>query len=110
VVADWVRLAGPGDRHQPLPALPRNVDGVGLHFLHLRGRGPAPLPLLLTHGWPSSFLELLPLVPLLTDPSTYGGDAGDAFDLMIPSLPGYGLSDPLPDRGASARTRGCGCG
>jgi pimeloyl-ACP methyl ester carboxylesterase len=71
-------------------------------FLHVRGHGQAALPLLLTHGWPGNFLELLPLVPLLTDPSTNGGDADDAFDLVIPSLPGYGLSDPLPGRGASA--------
>jgi pimeloyl-ACP methyl ester carboxylesterase len=84
------------------PHFRATVDGVALHFLHLRGRGPAPLPLLLSHGWPSSFLELLPLVPLLTDPSTHGGDADDAFDLVIPSLPGYGFSDPLPGRGASA--------
>jgi hypothetical protein len=88
------------------PHFRATVDGVGLHFLHLRGRGPAPLPLLLTHGWPSSFLELL---PLLTDPSTHGGDADDAFDLVIPSLPGYGFSDPLPGRGASASRPPSGC-
>jgi pimeloyl-ACP methyl ester carboxylesterase len=57
----------------------------------------------LTHGWPSSFYELLPLVPLLTDPASHGGDPADAFDVVIPSLPGYGFSDPLPGRGSSAR-------
>jgi pimeloyl-ACP methyl ester carboxylesterase len=79
------------------------VDGVGLHFVHVRGKGPAPLPLVLTHGWPSSFYELLGLVPLLTDPASHGGDPADAFDVVIPSLPGYGFSDPLPGRGSSAR-------
>jgi pimeloyl-ACP methyl ester carboxylesterase len=61
------------------------VDGTRLHFVHERGRGPNPLPLILTHGWPSTFHELLPLVPLLTD----------TFDVVIPSLPGYAFSDPV---------------
>jgi Epoxide hydrolase N terminus len=70
------------------PQFRAEVDGVGLHFVHVRGKGPAPpLPLVLTHGWPSTFYELLPLVPLLTDPASHGGDAADAFDLVIPSLP-----------------------
>jgi epoxide hydrolase len=79
------------------------VDGVGLHFVHVPGTGPAPLPLVLTHGWPSSFYELLSLVPLLTNPASHGGDPADAFDVVIPSLPGYGFSDPLVARGSSAR-------
>jgi pimeloyl-ACP methyl ester carboxylesterase len=79
------------------------VDGIGLHFVYERGRGPAPLPLVLTHGWPSTFYELLPLVPLLTDPASHGGDAADAFDVVIPSLPGYGFSDPLQGRGSANR-------
>jgi pimeloyl-ACP methyl ester carboxylesterase len=82
------------------------VDGIGLHFVHVRGRGPAPLPLVLTHGWPSTFYELLPLVPLLTDPASHGGDAADAFDVVIPSLPGYGFSDPLAGRGGANRVPG----
>jgi pimeloyl-ACP methyl ester carboxylesterase len=82
------------------------VDGVGLHFVHERGKGPAPLPLVLTHGWPSSFSELLPLVPLLTDPASHGGDPADAFDGVIPSLPGYGFSDPLQGRGSANRVPG----
>jgi pimeloyl-ACP methyl ester carboxylesterase len=88
------------------PQFRATVDGVRLHFLHGRGRGPAPLPLLLTHGWPSSFFELLPLVPLLTDPAGHGGEEADAFDVVIPTLPGYGFSDPLPGRGSSARIPG----
>jgi len=70
-----------------------DIGGFGVHFVHERGRGPAPLPLLLTHGWPSSFLELLRIVPLLTDPAASGGDPADAFDVVVPSLPGFGFSD-----------------
>lgn len=72
-----------------------DLDGVSVHFVHERGRGPHPVPLILTHGWPSTFYELLPLVALLTDPERHGGKAEDAFDVVIPSLPGYGFSDPL---------------
>ncbi len=73
------------------------VDGVGLHFVHERGHGPAPLPLVLTHGFPSSFVEHLDLLPLLTDPAGHGGRAEDAFDVVVMSLPGYGFSDPLSE-------------
>ena len=66
--------------------------GVPLHFLHVSGRGPKPLPLLLAHGWPGSVFEFLDLIPLLADPAAHGGDAADAFSLVVPSLPGYGLS------------------
>ena len=85
------------------PQFRATVDGVGLHFVHVRGKGPAPLPLVCTHGWPSTFYELLPLVPLLTDPAGHGGDPADAFDVVIPSLPGYGFSDPLQGRGSANR-------
>ena len=79
------------------------VGGVHVHFVHHRGRGPAPLPLVLTHGWPSTFYELLGLVGPLTDPAAHGGDPADAFDVVIPSLPGYGFSDPIPGRGSARR-------
>ena len=68
-------------------------DKTGIHFIHEQGKGPAPIPLILTHGWPGSFLEMLRIIPLLTDPASYGGDSSDAFDVVIPSLPGYGFSD-----------------
>jgi pimeloyl-ACP methyl ester carboxylesterase len=68
------------------------INGLCIHFVHERGHGPAPMPLLLTHGWPSCFAEYLELIPLLTDPAAHGGDAADAFDVVIPSLPGYGFS------------------
>lgn len=74
------------------------VDGIGIHFIHERGRGPAPLPLIITHGWPGSFIEMLKIIPLLADPEAHGGDPADAFDVVAPSLPGYGFSDRLPQR------------
>jgi pimeloyl-ACP methyl ester carboxylesterase len=73
-----------------------NIDGLKIHFVHERGNGPAPLPIVLTHGFPSSFVEHLDLLPLLTDPAAHGGRAEDAFDVVITSLPGYGFSEPLP--------------
>jgi len=69
-----------------------DLDGVRIHFVHERARNGNGIPLILTHGWPSTFVELLPLVPFLTDPATHGID-GPAFDLVIPSLPGYGFSE-----------------
>ncbi len=77
------------------------VDGVGIHFIHARGKGSNPLPLLLLHGWPSSFFQMLKLIPLLTDPASHGGDAADSFDVIVPSLPGYGFSDLPRERGMS---------
>jgi pimeloyl-ACP methyl ester carboxylesterase len=68
------------------------LDGVHIHFVHERARHGDGIPLILTHGWPSSFVELLPLVPFLTDPAAHGID-GPAFDVVIPSLPGYGFSE-----------------
>ena len=69
------------------------LDGLGIHFVHVRGKGPAPLPLILSHGWPGSFVEMTKIIPMLTDPAAHGGRAEDAFDVVVPSLPGYGFSD-----------------
>ncbi len=66
--------------------------GIDLHFLQVPGKGPAPIPLLLSHGWPGSVFEFLELIPRLTDPASFGGDAADAVTVVAPSLPGYGLS------------------
>jgi pimeloyl-ACP methyl ester carboxylesterase len=74
-------------RHFTVP-----IDNVDIHFIHERGEGSAPLPLLLTHGWPGSIVEFHELIPLLTHPSAHGGDARDAFTVVAPSIPGYGLS------------------
>jgi pimeloyl-ACP methyl ester carboxylesterase len=76
-----------------------DVGPTRVHFLHERGAGPAPIPLLLIHGWPDGFWRFLKLIPLLTNPSAHGGDAADAFDVIVPSLPGYGFS-PRPAVGA----------
>jgi pimeloyl-ACP methyl ester carboxylesterase len=76
-----------------LPQYRVSLDGLQIHFVHIRGKGPAPLPLLITHGWPGSFVEMVKIIPLLTDPAAHGGSAQDAFDVVIPSLPGYGFSD-----------------
>ena len=68
------------------------LHGIDLHFLHVQGKGPRPYPLLLSHGWPGSVFEFLDIIPLLTDPGRHGGDPADAFTVIAPSLPGYGLS------------------
>ena len=68
------------------------LHGIDVHFLHVPGKGPAPMPLLVAHGWPGSVFELLELIPRLTDPARFGGDPADAFTVVAPSLPGYGLS------------------
>lgn len=75
------------------------MEGTGIHFIHERGKGPNPVPLILTHGWPGSFLEMLRIVPMLTDPAAHGGDSRDSFDVVAPSLPGYGYSDRPVERG-----------
>jgi len=68
------------------------LAGIDLHFIHVQGRGPRPMPLLLLHGWPGSVFEFLDLIPLLTDPARHGGDPADSFSVVAPSLPGYTLS------------------
>ena len=78
------------------------VDGLGIHFIHERGKGPRPMPIILTHGWPGSFCEMLKVIPRLTDPERHGGKAEDAFDVIVPSLPGYGFSDRPTQRGVTS--------
>jgi pimeloyl-ACP methyl ester carboxylesterase len=75
------------------------VDGLNIHFIHQRGLGPNPMPLVITHGWPSSFFEMSKIVPLLADPGSHGGDPADAFDVVAPSLPGFGFSERPAQRG-----------
>ncbi len=70
-----------------------DIDGSRLHFLHVRGKGPNPTPLLLIHGWPDSFYRFYKIIPLLTDPESAGGNPLDSFDVIVPSLPGFGFSD-----------------
>ena len=75
------------------------IDGLDVHFIHQRSAEPDAIPLLLTHGWPGSFIEFANLIGPLTDPAAYGGDAADAFHVVIPSLPGYGFSGKPTETG-----------
>jgi len=77
-----------------LPQYRIELDGLRIHFVHVRGKGVRPLPLIVTHGWPGSFVEMRKLIPLLADPAAHGASADDAFHVVVPSLPGYGFSDP----------------
>jgi microsomal epoxide hydrolase len=77
------------------------IDGFGIHFIHERGQGPKPLPIIITHGWPGSFFEMVKIIPLLTDPAGHGGDPADSFDVIVPSLPGFGFSDRPNVRGVT---------
>jgi pimeloyl-ACP methyl ester carboxylesterase len=75
------------------------IDGVDIHFIHARSRHPNALPMIITHGWPGSVIEQLKVVSPLTDPTAHGGGAEDAFDVVIPSMPGYGFSGRPTDTG-----------
>jgi pimeloyl-ACP methyl ester carboxylesterase len=86
---DIKRLAA---RLNALPQFLTEIDGVDIHFVHVRSPHANAMPLIMTHGWPGSVIELLDSVGPLTDPPAHGGDAADAFDLVLPSLPGYGCS------------------
>jgi pimeloyl-ACP methyl ester carboxylesterase len=79
-------------RLNALPQFKTEIDGEDIHFIHVRSRHADALPLVITHGWPGSVIELLEVIGPLTDPTAHGGSAEDAFDLVLPSLPGYGLS------------------
>ena len=79
-------------RLNALPQFKTEIDGVDVHFIHVKSANENALPLIITHGWPGSVIEMLDVIELLTDPTAHGGKAEDAFDLVIPSLPGYGLS------------------
>jgi len=76
-----------------LPQFKTNIDGLDIHFIHVRSPHENALPLIITHGWPGSVIEMLEVIGPLTDPTAHGGQAEDAFDVVVPSLPGYGFSD-----------------
>ena len=86
---DWRRCEA---RLNALPQFITEIDGVDIHFIHVRSRHENALPLIMTHGWPGSIIELLETVGPLTDPTSFGGTADDAFHLVLPSMPGYGFS------------------
>jgi epoxide hydrolase len=85
-----------------LPQFTTTIDGANVHFLHVRSAEPDALPLIVTHGWPGSIVEFLDIIGPLADPRAHGGDAADAFHLVIPSIPGFGLSGPTSEPGWSA--------
>ena len=89
VVFDW---SAAEQRLNTMPQFLAEVDDTTLHFVHAKGVGPRPFPLLFSHGWPGSFVEVHRIIGPLTDPAAHGGDPADAFDLVAPSLPGYGFS------------------
>jgi pimeloyl-ACP methyl ester carboxylesterase len=84
------------------PQFVADVDGQRVHFVHRRGVGPAPYPLVITHGWPGSFFEFYGLLDRLCDPAAFGGDPADAFDVVVPSLPGFAFSPAPAQPGMSA--------
>ena len=86
---DWRKVEA---RLDALPQFVTTIDGVDIHFIHVRSKQPNALPVIVTHGWPGSIIEQLKIIGPLTDPTAYGGTVADAFDVVIPSLPGYGFS------------------
>lgn len=105
LVAKWEAFDWEGyqRRLNEVPQFTTEIDGQVIHFVHVRSGVPDAVPLLLTHGWPGSFLEFLDVIGPLTDPVANGGDAADAFDVVIPSLPGFGFSTPLVADGWTTR-------
>jgi pimeloyl-ACP methyl ester carboxylesterase len=93
---DFGRLAA---RLNALPQFKTEIDGLDIHFIHVKSEHENALPLIITHGWPGSVIEMLEVIGPLTDPTAHGGSAEDAFDLVIPSLPGYGFSDQPTELG-----------
>ena len=86
---DWRKVEA---KLNALPQFITNIDGLDIHFIHVRSKHPNALPLIVNHGWPGSIIEQLKIIGPLTDPTAYGGRAEDAFDVVIPSMPGYGFS------------------
>ncbi|GAA4232735.1 pimeloyl-ACP methyl ester carboxylesterase [Streptosporangium album] len=93
---DWRKVER---RLNELPNVRVEVDGLDVHLVVQRGEGPDPLPIVLVHGWPSGYLEMTRLIPLLADPGAHGADQADAFHVVVPSLPGFGFSDAPRSRG-----------
>ena len=90
-------------RLNAFPQITTEIDGVQIHAVHQQGAGSNPIPLLILHGWPSTFVQFLDIIPMLTDPATNGGDPADSFDVVAPSLPGYGFSGTSTDQPMTLR-------
>src|SRR5687768_13364524 len=86
---DWRKVEA---RLNALPQFVTTIDGLDIHFIHVRSKHPNAMPVIVTHGWPGSVTEQLKIIGPLTDPTAHGGRAEDAFDVIIPSMPGYGFS------------------
>jgi len=95
---DWREQETKLNRHSQSRA---KIDGFGVHFIHERGKGPNPMPIILTHGWPDSFFRFHKVISMLADPGRYGGDPEDSFDVVVPSVPGYGFSDQPTEKGVT---------
>src|SRR5216110_4115990 len=89
-------------RLNALPQFTTEIDGVDVHFIHVRSQHEDAMPLIMTHGWPGSVIELLETIGPLTDPTAHGGTPGDAFNLVLPSIPGYGFSGEPTELGWDA--------
>jgi hypothetical protein len=86
---DWRKVEA---KLNALPQFITTIDGLDIHFIHVRSRHPNALPVIITHGWPGSIIEMLKIIDPLTNPTAHGGSASDAFDVVVPSLPGFGFS------------------
>ena len=93
---DWRKIEA---KLNALPQFITEIDGLDIHFLHVRSKHENALPLIVTHGWPGSVIEQLKIIDPLTNPTAHGGSASDAFHLVIPSLPGFGFSARPPTSG-----------
>ena len=80
-----------------------SVSGLNVHFIYEKGKGPNSIPLIITHGWPSTFAEMVDIIPMLTDPASHGGNESDSFDVIVPSMPGYGFSEKPCSPGVNPR-------
>src|SRR5499433_2972902 len=95
---DWRKCEA---KLKALPHFVTNIDGLDIHFIHVRSKNPNALPMIVTHGWPGSIIEQLKIVDPLTNPTAHGGKSEDSFDVVIPSLPGYGFSGKAATTGWS---------
>ncbi|WP_321951332.1 epoxide hydrolase family protein [Paraburkholderia bannensis] len=93
---DWRRFER---QINSFPQYRTSIDGLGIHFIHVKSKHPGALPIILTHGWPGSVVEFFDIIGPLTDPTAYGGRAEDAFDVVVPSMPGFGFSDQPKEKG-----------
>ena len=100
---DW---RGCEARMNSFPQFITEIDGLDIHFIHVRSKHEDALPLVVSHGWPGSIIEQLKIIEPLTDPTAHGGQASDAFHVVVPSMPGYGYSDkPATTAGALSASR-----